>query len=59
MGISSDETISVGDTFQDAAMFRNSGISVAFNPVDRSLGNQTDYMIYGNDLTAILKLLPD
>ena len=59
MGISSDETISVGDTFQDAAMFRNSGISVAFNPVDRSLGNQTDYMIYGNDLTAILKLLPE
>ena len=59
LGISPDETISIGDTFQDAAMFRNSGISVAFNPVDRSLGKQTDYTMYGNDLTAILKLLSD
>lgn len=55
--ISRQETISVGDTLQDAAMFRNSGISFAFNPVDQSVSERATFTVEGNDLSAILDFI--
>ncbi len=57
LGILPEETISVGDTFQDVAMFRNSGISFAFNPVEPSVSEGATHTINGNDLTALLAFL--
>lgn len=57
LGILPEETISVGDTFQDVAMFRNSGISFAFNPVDSSVSHEATHTIEGNDLSALLALI--
>lgn len=57
LGILPEETISVGDTFQDVAMFRNSGISFAFNPVDPSVSEGATHTIEGNDLTALLAFI--
>lgn len=54
LGISQKETISVGDTSQDIAMFRNSGLSFAFNPVETSVSVNASFTVTGNDLSAIL-----
>ncbi len=52
-----EETISVGDTLQDVAMFRNSGLSVAFNPVEETVSARARFTLKGNDLSELLKLL--
>lgn len=57
LGILPEETISVGDTYQDVAMFRNSGISFAFNPVDPSVSEGATHTMEGNDLSALLDFI--
>lgn len=51
------ETISVGDTSQDVAMFRNSGLSIAFNPAEPSVGRRATAEFGGNDLSVILDII--
>lgn len=58
-GINSNETISVGDTLQDVAMFRHSGLSIAFNPVDEEMKEKATVTLSGNDLTALLDYIRD
>ncbi len=55
--VSPEETISVGDTLQDVGMFRNSGLSVAFNPMEDAVSKKATFTLRGNDLTAILKVI--
>lgn len=55
--ISRNETVSVGDTLQDVALFRNSELSIAFNPVDEETGGKATYSINGNNLSAILDII--
>ena len=57
LGVDPEETISVGDTLQDVAMFRNSGLSVAFNPVEEAVSAKASFTIKGNDLSELLRLL--
>lgn len=57
LGIGAGETISIGDTSQDVAMFRNSAISIAFNPVDSSLGQKATAEISGDDVSAIIEVI--
>lgn len=57
LGVRPEETISVGDTFQDVAMFRHSGLSVAFNPVESSVSSGATFTVIGNDLAPILDLI--
>lgn len=56
-GIRSGETFSVGDTGQDIAMFRNSGLSFAFNPVDPTVSQNATHTVTGNNLSAILNFI--
>lgn len=55
LGISEDETLSVGDTLQDVAMFRHSGFSIAFNPHEISMIKNASVSLNGNDLRLILE----
>ncbi len=55
LGILPEETISVGDTYQDVAMFRNSGLSFAFNPVESAVSGGATHTIVGNDLSKMLE----
>lgn len=57
LGVSMAETVSVGDTLQDVAMFRNSGLSIAFNPVDEMMKEKATFSIAGNNLSAILDIV--
>lgn len=57
LGISEAETASVGDTTQDAAMFRHSALSIAFNSVDGRLSEMASHSADGNDLLEITRIL--
>lgn len=57
MGVSREETASIGDTLQDVAMFRNSGISVAFNATDERVRDEASFSVDGNDLRVIIDLI--
>lgn len=59
LGFSAEETISVGDTPQDVAMFRNSGFSISFNPVEETMTRSSSLTLKGNDLTAILEAIDE
>lgn len=56
-GVKPEETISVGDTLQDVAMFRNSGLSVAFNPVDPEMKERATFSTSGNNISVILEYI--
>ena len=55
MGVSEDETFSVGDTLQDVALFRHSGYSIAFNPHEHSMTKNATVTLTGNDLRLVLE----
>ncbi len=57
LGISEAETASVGDTTQDAAMFRHSAVSIAFNSIDGRLSGMASHSAHGNDLLEITRIL--
>lgn len=53
-----EEVAAVGDGEVDIPMFRNAGISIAFNPFSEYVSNQAGVVIRGNDLREILHYLP-
>ena len=55
--IGKDETASVGDTYQDNAMFMHSGISIAFNAKDPRVSKAATFSSNGDDLRIILPYL--
>ncbi len=55
LDIGVDETVSVGDTLQDVAMFRHSGFSIAFNSNEKSMNGNATVSVEGNDLRVILQ----
>ncbi len=55
LGITEEETFSVGDTLQDVALFRHSGYSIAFNPHEHSMIKNASVTLTGNDLRAVLE----
>ena len=53
-----DEVIAIGDSMGDREMFEISGFSVAFNPSCEELGQITDVVVNGNDMSDIVEKLP-
>lgn len=54
LGIGNEETISVGDTDQDIPMFKNSGISISFNPASDEVVENSDISIRSRDLYSVI-----
>jgi len=57
LGVELENTIAVGDSEIDISMFRVAGISVAFNPANRRVEEQADYVIKSPTLYPLKELL--
>ncbi len=57
MGIPMDRTAFVGDNFNDVAVARVAGCSIAFNCKSDELARVADHIVPGGDLRAVLPLL--
>jgi len=54
-GISTKECAAIGDYFNDIPMFKVAGFRIAFNPKDEITKKYADEVVYGKDLTKILR----
>jgi HAD superfamily PSPase-like hydrolase len=52
LGVTPDETASVGDSAFDVGLFRRSRLSVAFNPIDAQARRAASSVVEGPDLRA-------
>jgi phosphoserine phosphatase len=57
VGISPAETVAVGDSSVDVTMFRNAGLSIAFNPRDEITERSATHVVRGRDLRSVLPLI--
>ena len=57
LGLSPSQVAAVGDSPQDAAMFEQAGLSVAFGPADASLVHAATHHVPGADLTPVGEIL--
>lgn len=53
----SERTISIGNSFTDIPMFRNSGMSIAFNPVDEITARSATYTVISDNIADVLDLI--
>jgi phosphoserine phosphatase len=59
-GTTKERTASVGNSFTDISMFRSSGLSIAFNPVDVYTEEAATHVVRSSNISDILDLiLPD
>lgn len=56
-GLGSKECAAVGDYLNDIPMFREAGFSIAFNPKNPEVAAAADTVVWGNDLSLILRYL--
>jgi phosphoserine phosphatase len=56
-GTTKERTASVGNSHTDIPMFRNSGMSIAFNPTDTHTKDTADHTIISDNLSDILELI--
>jgi phosphoserine phosphatase len=59
LGISLEETASVGNSEIDAGLFRRSRVGVAFRPEDETVRHAATAIVTGSDLTKVLDVLRD
>ena len=59
IGIKTKECIVVGDSFVDVPMFKIAGFSIAFNPKDQKVMNNSDIIILSHSLKPILPIIKD
>jgi phosphoserine phosphatase len=59
LGISPEETASVGNSEIDAGLFRRSRVGVAFRPEDETVRRAATVIVPGSDLTQVLDALRD
>ena len=57
LGVKPENTVAVGDSEVDISMFRAAGISVAFNPANRRVEEQADYVVKSPTLYPLIELL--
>ncbi len=57
VGISPAETVAVGDSSVDVTMFRQAGMSIAFNPRDEMTESSATHVVRGRDLRLLLPLI--
>ena len=53
-----ERTISIGNSFGDVSMFKVSGLSIAFNPLDMEItGASADHVIVSRNISDILDVI--
>ena len=52
-----ERTVSIGNSSTDIKMFENSGLSIAFNPIDDVTRNSADHVIYGSNISDVLGIV--
>lgn len=57
LSVPNEKIISVGNSFIDVSMFRISGYSIAFVPVDEETCRAANAVVYENDLSALIPVL--
>ncbi len=55
LGIQKEQSVSVGDSPFDISMFRQTGIRIAYNPLDKSIADAADFVITSNDLYSVVE----
>ncbi len=53
-GTTPERTVSIGNSFTDIPMFKNSGLSIAFNPLDEYTSAAATYTIRSQNISDIL-----
>jgi Haloacid Dehalogenase superfamily, subfamily IB, phosphoserine phosphatase-like len=56
-GTTPERTVSVGNSFTDISMFKNSGMSIAFNPTDEYTVDAATYTVNSENIADILDLI--
>jgi len=56
LSLAKEEIISVGNSFIDVDMFKLSGYSIAFLPVDEQTCKEASVVVYENDLSALIPI---
>ncbi len=50
----SERTVSIGNSFTDVSMFRQSGLSIAFNPTDKYTSEAADVTVVSENIADVL-----
>lgn len=58
LSIDCSECAAVGNDDVDIPLLKEAGLSIAFNPKDPKVKEEADFVIFNDDLRAILPLLP-
>ncbi len=59
-GTTKERTVSIGNSFTDIPMFKNSGLSIAFNPTDPYTSEAADHTVESGNISDVLDfILPD
>jgi phosphoserine phosphatase len=56
-GTDKDRTVSIGNSFTDIGMFRNSGLSIAFNPIDEMTIEAADAVVRSDNISDVLDII--
>ena len=56
-GTDKDRTVSIGNSFTDIGMFRNSGLSIAFNPIDEMTVEAADAVVRSDNISEVLDII--
>ena len=56
-GTTMERTVSVGNSFTDIPMFKNSGMSIAFNPTDPYTQEAATHTVFSENIADILDLI--
>ena len=53
-GTSKERTVSIGNSFTDIGMFKQSGLSIAFNPTDEYTQEAADHTVFSDNIADVL-----
>ena len=56
-GTTPERTVSVGNSFTDIPMFKNSGMSIAFNPTDKYTQDAATHTVFSENIADILDFI--
>lgn len=52
-----ERTVSIGNSYTDIKMFENSGLSIAFNPIDNMTAESADRVIVSDNISDVLDVI--
>lgn len=56
-GTTRERTVSIGNSYTDIPMFQNSGLSIAFNPVDPYTRDAATHAVYSDNIADVLDFI--